>query len=430
MKKKILSALLTVTMVASLVGCGGGGTTSNSQAAGGDFTNFSGDVLVWCAENARDLTTAQVAEFNKANGLNGKVNVTVNPVSESDVSDKMSTDVSKGADLFFLPQDQLAVLRNLNAISSIGGQYKTSIEANNGADAVKASKLGDTIYGFPVTADNGYLLYYDGTKFNENDVKKWETMLEKAKSGSFTVDFNYNNAFYNFGFFYACGCDSVWTTDTRGAYTDVVDNFKSDKGINALKVMSNLFRDSAVVSPNNSAGTMSPKCAALVSGTWDYEAMVKKWGDNLKCAALPSFTLNGQDVHTGAFYGYKFIGIKPQNQGQELKTRYLYALADYLTGEAAQTKRFEKLKWGPSNTNVDNSEAVKAAPQLNALKAQKAYSKLQGQFPKKWWTFAGGLPKDAIDLGPNATDTQYENLLKTYDSQIKNLLNTDGTGED
>ena len=65
-------------------------------------------------------------------------------------------------------------------------------------------------------------------------------------------------------------------------------------------------------------------------------------------------------------------------------------LADYITNEANQQKRFEDRQLGPSNINVNASEAVQAAPAIAALAAQSDFSDLQrvaptiGTLPPAW----------------------------------------------
>ena len=414
MKKATL--LLAASALFALSSCGGG--------APAETFDYEGDILVWCAEAAQALTTSQGAKFLKDAGLDQKVKLTVAPVGEGDASSKMTTDVTAGADIYFFAQDQLASLRTAQALSSIGGKYKENIINNNGEVAVKAASLGDKVYAFPCTSDNGYYLYYNASKLGENDVKEWEKIIAKAEADKLEVDFNYTSAWYNFGFFYATGCDSVWETDKDGVFTDYTDTYNSDNGVKALKAMATIFGSSAVVD-NSAAGGIGANCAALVSGTWDFKAMKEKWGDDLRCVELPTFTVGDQKIHTGSFSGMKFVGVKPQTD--EKKVKLLYAIADYLTGEAGQAERFEKLQWGPSNKKVAASDAVKAAPQIAALAAQNVYSKPQGQFPKKWWDLAGALPKDAIDLRKNGdpADADYKRLLTVYAAAIEELKGSD-----
>ena len=40
-------------------------------------------------------------------------------------------------------------------------------------EAVAAASVNDTLYAYPMTADNGYFLYYDKNYLTEEDVRRW-----------------------------------------------------------------------------------------------------------------------------------------------------------------------------------------------------------------------------------------------------------------
>jgi len=404
MKKANL--LLALSSVAVLASCGG--------------ANNNVEIVVWAADNAVPLTQTQIETFLKDYTApeGKKVTFKVNPVGEGDAASNMITDVKSGADIYFFAQDQLSRLVGAGALTSIGGAYKTSIESNNVAGAVAAGKVGDRIYAFPATADNGYFLYYNKAKFGENDVKTWEAMIAKAEADDLEIDYEYGSAWYNFGFFFGAGADSVWTTNTKGEFTAYEDSYDSDKGIIGATGLAKVAGSEKVVS-NSSVAKGGAKMAAIVDGTWDYGDAKKLWGDNLACAPLPSFTVNNTAYKTGSFAGYKLVGVKPQTD--TVKAQIALDIANYLTGEAGQKQRFETLNWGPSNKVVQNSDAVKAAPQLVALNEQNKNSKVQGQFPGDWWTAAAAIGTTLADL-KNPTEAQIKATVKTYKDQLAGML--------
>ena len=65
-------------------------------------------------------------------------------------------------------------------------------------------------------------------------------------------------------------------------------------------------------------------------------------------------------------------------------------LADYITNEANQQKRFEDRNLGPSNINVNASDAVQSAPAIAALAAQSEFSDLQ-RVGANYWDPAASL---------------------------------------
>ena len=416
MKKANL--LLALSSLAMLASCGGG---SSSQAE--SVTPEDVNLLIWCAEAAQNLTKSQVetfiANFKKEKGWDKNITFEVQAVGEGDAASKMVTDVESGADLYFFAQDQLSRLVTAGALNAVRGDYLKAVKEGNSESVVGAATVGDSVYAFPATADNGYFLYYDGSKLSADDVKEWETLIAKAEAGQYEVDFNYSSAWYNFGFFYGAGADSIWTTNEAGKFVGLKDTYNSDAGKVAARAMANIVTSGSVVD-TSSVGESGAKSIAVVSGTWDYEAAQTKFGANLKCAELPSFTVNGKKYHTGSFSGNKLVGVKPQTT--RAKGYVAMELANYLTGEKGQLERFNALKWGPSNKVVAASEAVKSAPQIAALAAQNQYAKPQGQFPGDWWTLAGAIGTGIQALGKSATDAQLAAVLATYETSAQALV--------
>ena len=413
MKKSNLLLCASAAILA-LASCGGGGSSAPAAKQ---------TLVIWCAEAAVELTTSQVKTFMEQSNLAGNFDFKVNPVGEGDAAGNMITDVQAGADIYFFAQDQMTRLVTAGALTSIGGTYKAAIEGNNVAEAVNSAKVGDKVYAFPATADNGYFLYYDGSKLTEEQVKNWDTLLTAAEGAGAEVGFNYTSAWYNFGFFYGAGADSVWTTNVEGKFTAYADTYNTDKGLVAAKALTRVVR-SASVDDNSSIGKTSDKCIAIVDGTWDYKAAKEKWGENLRCAELPNFTVDGKDYHTGSFSGMKFVGVKPQTD--EIRLKACLDIANYLTSEEGQNKRFEVLEWGPSNKNAQATDAVKNAPQIVALNKQnQAKSKPQGQFPGKWWDNAGAICSSIKTAEDTPDEAKLRDILRVYEGTLEGMLDVE-----
>ena len=89
--------------------------------------------------------------------------------------------------------------------------------------------------------------------------------------------------------------------------------------------------------------------------------------------------MNGEQVQMGSFAGYKLVGVNPHSANVGVAMM----LADYITNEANQQKRFEDRQLGPSNINVNASEAVQAAPAIAALAAQSDFSPPLPRWPPR-----------------------------------------------
>ena len=76
----------------------------------------------------------------------------------------------------------------------------------------------------------------------------------------------------------------------------------------------------------------------------------------------------------GSFSGYKLVGVNPHSANVGVAMM----LADFITNEDNQSKRFNDRKLGPSNINANASEAVQSAPAIAALAEQSSYATCSG----------------------------------------------------
>ena len=407
--KKFLALLLTLTMVFGMM------SVSASAELAGTY-----DITVWVAEKAVDLTKQQIENFNNSNELGIVFNATVEPVSEADAATQMITDVEAGGDIFCFAQDQFARLVQAGALAPLGEGAAAFVRESNDAGTVAAATSGDTVYAYPLTADNGYFMYYDKSVIPEEDVDSLEKLIADCEAAQKYFAFEMQtSAWYLASFFFATGCESTWTTDDEGTFISVRDTFNSPAGLIAVKGMKKLV-DSDFHLSSSSGSEFSSNAAIVVTGTWDYETVKGILGDNMGVADLPSFEVDGAEYHLGSFSGCKLLGVKPQVDAYKLAA--LHQLARYLTGEQGQMERFEALSWGPSNLVAQSSDAVQANPGLAALIAQSPYSVPQGQIHGSWWDIAKVIGDDV----KNATDEAgLQQALDNYYDKIASLFTLD-----
>ena len=221
--KKILSIVLALCVLLSMVACGpagNGGETQAPQQGGADLAGTY-DVKVWCAENIVDLTKSQIDNFNKTNTMGITINATVEPVGEGDAASNMTTDVEAGADIFCFAQDQTARLIQAGALTKLGeGAAKTVKESHDKA-SVTAVTSGDALYGYPLTSDNGYFMYYDKSVIGDDIVDSLEDLIAACEAAGKNFSFELENSWYIVSFFFATGCVSEWQTDEEGKFISV-----------------------------------------------------------------------------------------------------------------------------------------------------------------------------------------------------------------
>lgn len=423
--KKFLSLILALTMCFGfLSGCGSNGGTDEGGSTGGENTGseLAGtyDVKVWVAEAAVELTTAQIKAFNETNTDGIVINATIEPVGEGDAATSMTTDIEAGADLYCFAQDQAARLIQSGALSKLGVAAAEKVSSENAAGVVSAAMSGNELWAYPLTADNGYFMYYDKSVISEDIVGDLAAVVKACEDAGRNFSFELEgSAWYTASFFFATGCVSNWTTDADGAFLGVEDTFNSPEGVAAAKGMKILL-DSPAYNNSSSGADFAAAIpsAVVVTGTWDFETVKGILGDNLGVAELPSFTVDGTTYHLGSFNGCKLMGVKPQVDAK--KGAAIHKLAQYLTGEEAQMERFNTLSWGPANLVAQQDEAVKANPGLVALLAQAPYSVPQGQIHGSWWDIAKVI---ATNVKAATDDAGIQAALDTYATTIDGLFN-------
>lgn len=398
--KKILAILLTTAMVVSMAACGdnsgsnsgsnGGSNSGTTNENGGGADNAttgggSGDITIWVADNVVEFTQEQVNAFMAGHPEYAGYTVNIESVGEGDAAGNMVTDVLGGADIYAFAQDQLSRLVSANALMELTNDYASFVETSNDAGAVGASKMGDAVYAFPITSDNGYFLYYDSSVVT--DSTSLDAILADCEAAGKNFYFQITSGWYTPAFFFPLGCELTYETNEEGKFVSSNISYASDAGVSALKAIIEMKKSPAFVD-GSSVGSAT-NAAAIVSGTWDAGAAKDLFGDNYACAKLPTFTVDGGTYQMGGFGGFKLIGVKPQTDVD--KAVVCLELAKWLSGEEVQLARYQAVGWGPSNLNAQQNEAVQSDEALSALAEQLAFTIPQGQYPDGYWTLTESL---------------------------------------
>lgn len=423
MKKIIkiaISSLLVVSLLVALASCrGDDGKVTDGDGMIGDEDKET-RLTVWCAENLVELTKRQLEDYNEENKTN--IKFTVNPVSEGDAATNLLTDVTAGADVYCFSQDQLARLVQAGALAPVSDALRDKVRAEHDEGAVAAAEIAGTLYAFPLTSDNGYFMYYDKRVVNDPEILSDQTkLIEAVSAAGKTIAFELlGSHWYGSSYFLGAGAESVWETNDGGAFTSYNDTFGSDKGIIAAKGMAELVA-SPVFVDSSSASSFTSGAAVVVSGTWEYESAKKILGENLGCAPLWSFTVDGESYHLGSFSGNKLVGVKPQSDSK--KAAICQSVAYFLSDEDRQEERFETLGWGPSNREVQMSDEVMENEALTALAAQNKHATPQGQFPNAWWDTGKAIGAALKQLGKTMPTTEeVRPVLDTYTKGLEEII--------
>ena len=392
-RRNVLSAVSAVTAAGILTACGGGAASSAaSQSAAAAPSEASsaaeswGDVklTMWGAEEDQTMLREMADAFIAENADKGNITIDIGVQSESSAKDTVLADPEAAADVFAFADDQLNELVAAGALQEVLLNPE-DVKSRNLAGSVNAATMNDKLYAYPMTADNGYFLYYDKSVLSEEDVQSMDTLLAKADASGKKFMMSLNDAWYIYSFYAGAGLKATLADDG----INTVCNWNEAPGADVTQAILDISKQPAFKSGADAdivAGIKDGSCCAAISGTWNAGTAEETWGENYAATKLPTYTLNGEQVQMASFSGYKLVGVNPHSSNVGVAMM----LADYITNEDNQAKRFNDRKLGPSNINVNESEAVQNSPAIAALAAQSDYATLQ-RVGANYWSSAQSL---------------------------------------
>jgi len=374
--KKLFVAILALVLVTSMSACA--------------KVKEKITLKVWAPQEEQVLLASMVEAFKKAN-TGSEYTIELGVVSEADAKTKYLEDPEAAADVFMFANDQIKDLVKSGSLYEIT-KNKAAIIAANVPGSVEAATVDGKLYGYPMTADNGYFMYYDSSVFTATDVKSMEAMLTKAAAANKKVFMDVSNGWYIASFFLGAGNTLKIGTDGK----QVVD-FNNAKGLAVGEYIKSFTANPAFLTGDDNIlkGGIGTTIAAGVSGTWNAADIQSKLGANYAAAKLPTIKLGGVDTQMGSFGGFKLIGVNSLTKAPLAAM----ALAEFLTNEANQLKRFTTRSLGPSNIKASADPAVKANIALAALAAQSPFAVSQNDVLGSYWA-----PAEAFGLAMETKD--------------------------
>lgn len=274
---------------------------------------------------------------------------------EASAATAVSQDPDASADVFMYANDTLTTMTDANALAKFGGIYAEELKATNSETLLDSLTLDGDIYGVPFTTNTWYM-YYDKSVFTEEDVKSLDTMLEKG-----VVSFPFVNSWYLPAFYFGNGC----TLFGDGTQEELGADFGGENAVEVTEYLVDL-----VANPNfkidqdgsGLAGLRDGSINAIFSGSWDAAAVQEILGDNMGVAALPTYTLNGEEKQMYAYAGSKAIGVNTSTKHMKASVE----LAMYLGSAEAQRLHYELRNVIPCNTELNSDPEIAADPVVKA----------------------------------------------------------------
>ena len=274
---------------------------------------------------------------------------------EASAATAVSQDPDASADVFMYANDTLTTMTDANALAKFGGIYAEELKATNSETLLDSLTLDGNIYGVPFTTNTWYM-YYDKSVFTEEDVKSLDTMLENG-----VVSFPFVNSWYLPAFYFGNGC----TLFGDGTQEELGADFGGENAVEVTEYLVDLAANpNFKIDQDGSglAGLRDGSINAIFSGSWDAAAVEEILGDNMGVAALPTYTLNGEEKQMYAYAGSKAIGVNTSTKHMKASVE----LAMYLGSAEAQRLHYELRNVIPCNTELNSDPEIAADPVVKA----------------------------------------------------------------
>ncbi len=195
MKKKSVFLFILLSLLLGVTACGRQTPPSENP----EPARQTVELTVWGAEEDTALLEEMIASFQARYANEADFLITCQPQSESSCKDALLVDLEGGADVFTFADDQVAALAAAGALDPIADA--AVIQGANLSAAVEAASVNGMLYAYPLTADNGYFLYYNKAYFSEEDVQTMDRLLAVAAEAKGLVTMDWTSAWYVYAFF-------------------------------------------------------------------------------------------------------------------------------------------------------------------------------------------------------------------------------------
>jgi len=409
MKKKLRMLSITMIGILALTGCQ---YSRQQETKTSPEENRLVELVVWGSQEDEVLLNQIIDNFERQHQGEADFQITFQAQGESSCKDVLLENLEAGADVFTFADDQLNSLAAAGALEPVTDDE--AIRAENLTAAVEAASIGNTIYAYPLTSDNGYFMYYNKQYFSESDVKTLDRMLQIAEENRKIITMDWSSAWYVYSFFGNTGMEVGLNTDGITNFCTWNQTETKIRGIDVAQAMAQIAASPGFASWTDTeflAGVQEGTVIAGVSGVWNAVAIEEAWGADFGATKLPTYTCRDDQLQMASFSGCKLVGVNAYSQHYDWASQ----LAKWIANEENQKLRFELRGQGPSNIRASQSAAVQKASAIAALLEQSEFAQLQ-RIGGKFWDpvaeFAGILA---------AGNPEQENLQDLLDQMVEKV---------
>lgn len=422
-KKRVLALFMTVLMAGGLLaGCGSsdGGSTEGGSGSDSSGTEEVTEVnlTVWGPQEDQaavegydeGILKAMCEAFDEAHP-EWEINFEYGVCGEGEARDVVTKDVEEAGDVYFFANDQIPTLADAGALAKLGGSTADWVKENNAETMVQSVTYKDGIYGVPFTS-NTWFMYYDKSKYTEDEVKSLDTMMAKdLGEGVYNFAFPMDNSWYIEAFYFGAGCSIFGDGTDASAGCD----FDSEAGIAATQYMVDLAANPKYSNEKDGSSLSlfsEGRLGAYCSGSWDAAAIREALGENFGAVKLPTVTINGTEGQMRSFAGSKAIGVNPNCENPEVAV----ALAQYLGGQECQQIRYETRGITPTLSGIEVGDDEVAAAEMSEISEASFLQPVLSEM-NAYWTPAETMGKEIIQ-----GDVTADNAAEKTQAMVEGIL--------
>jgi len=162
MKKRIVIVMFLWIVLCITVASGCKKEEKEQSISSNDLETVN--LLLWGAKEDEALLNKIIQTFQQEYQGQANFHITFAEQGETECKDAILGGLEESADVFTFADDQLSALAAAGALNPV--ENADAIKQMNLSTAVEAATVRNTLYAYPLTADNGYFLYYNKRYFS------------------------------------------------------------------------------------------------------------------------------------------------------------------------------------------------------------------------------------------------------------------------
>lgn len=387
--KKFTAILLTVAMILSLAACAGGGATTGNTGTSGSTTSggTTSDTPATTNDTPADTAVADVSDepvtlkvwmdnddwaaavIEAFNAIYPNVTIDFQNVGNTDSHAKISLDgpAGVGADVFFVPHDQMARVVNDGLSEPVPADRQQKYDS----ELITSLTFNGDTYGVPIQTEN-IALFYNKDLWGPTPPETFEEVIEFAKTyndpaaGKYAMAWQLADSYANYHWLTAGGM-SVFGPNNDDFRSPGFDTPEAAKGVEYYLRLHEVYPVPVAEGDwNNTVERFKlGEIPLTISGPWAIADSLAN-GVNFGVAKIP--TIDGKQPV--CFSGLIVANVSSYSENEE----WAYKFVDFLVSQEGAGIMYDKK--GTMTTRKDISEipGLRDDEYLSGIAQQSPYT--------------------------------------------------------